>query len=80
MEDILIRLENADIEHISALSEELNIGNKIIFEEYISANDLLALIEEWYFDFERRKEIEEDMYSFGDEHDEVIERGLLENE
>ena len=58
---VLIELDNTDKKHITELSEKCMVTNKITLEDYIDAEDLLALIEEVYLKFESLEEDIEDL-------------------
>lgn len=58
---VLIELDKIDKKYITELSEKCMATNKITLEDYIDAEDLLALIEEVYFRFESLEEEKEDL-------------------
>lgn len=53
---VLIELDKTDKEHITELSNKCSIRNKITLEDYIDAEDLLALIEEVAYMVEKLEE------------------------
>lgn len=58
---VLIELDKCDKEHITKLSDKCSTINKITLEDYIDAEDLLALIEEVYYHVEKLEEEKEDL-------------------
>lgn len=61
MSNVLIELDKDDKKHITELSNKCSTINKITLEDYIDAEDLLALIEEVYLKFEKLEEDIEDL-------------------
>lgn len=76
--NMLIYLNEKNKKHVKDLSERCLINNNIILEEYIRVDDILALLEELYYELNKEDEYNEDMYIMCDEYDEVIEREILE--
>jgi hypothetical protein len=61
MSNVLIELDNYDKKYITELYKKCNVTNKITLEDYITTEDLLALIEEVYMKFERLEEDKEEL-------------------